>query len=166
MATIDELKSEKGEIDAAGIMKIIPYNEHFLMIDAVKKLEKDSIVATKFADPEADFFKGHFADFPIMPGALIIEGMGQAATVLVRYNLDDHLAHDVLAYKISEAKFSAPTFPGDSLTYELKLLGKDDRGALVSGTASVNGKQVTEARMMLAVVSKKEFRDKATQGQK
>ena len=166
MATIDELKNEKGEIDAEGIMQIIPYNEHFLMIDSVKELEKDSIVATKFADPEADFFKGHFADFPIMPGALIIEGMGQAATLLIRYNLDNHQDHDVLAYKISEAKFNAPTLPGDTLTYELKLLGKDDRGALLTGTASVNGKQVTEARMMLAVVNKKEFREKATQGKK
>ncbi|MBI2576404.1 3-hydroxyacyl-[acyl-carrier-protein] dehydratase FabZ [Candidatus Woesearchaeota archaeon] len=164
MATIDELKNSKGEIDAAGIMQIIPYNEHFLMIDRVISVDKDKIVAEKFADPQADFFKGHFAGFPIMPGALIVEGMGQAGTLLVRYTIEGHEKKDVLAYKISEAKFSAPTFPGDTLRYEIKLLGKDDRGALLAATATVKGKPVAEARMMLAVVEKESFRAKSLLG--
>tara|TARA_Y100000310_G_C20427361_1_gene689723 strand:- start:227 stop:727 length:501 start_codon:yes stop_codon:yes gene_type:complete len=166
MTKVDEVKNEKNGLDKDAIMKVIPYNEHFLMIDEVKSIEKDSLVATKFADPEADFFKGHFADFPIMPGALIVEGMGQAATILIRSNIDNHEEKDVLAYKITEAKFSSPTLPGDTLTYELRLLGKDDRGALVTAIAKVDGKQVAEARMMLAVVDKKEFRENATKGNK
>ena len=164
MVLIDSLKNSKGEIDADGIMKIIPYNEHFLMIDKVISLDKDKIVAEKFADPKADFFKGHFAGFPIMPGALIVEGMGQAGTLLVRYNIEGHEQKDVLAYKISDSKFNAPSLPGDTLRYEIKLLGRDDRGALLAATATVNGKQVAEARMMLAVVEKESFRAKSLQG--
>ncbi len=162
MKTIDELKNEKGEIDSNAIKQIIPYEKPFLMIDRVLSLDKSKIVAIKNTSVNEDFFKGHFAGFPIMPGALIIEGMGQAATMLIRYNIENHWEKDVLAYKIKEAKFHAPTFPGDQLKYEIALLGQDERGGLVSAKAYVGDKVVAEAQMMLAVVDRKEFRSKAS----
>jgi len=162
MKTIDELKNEKGEIDSNAIKQIIPYERPFLMIDRVLSLDKTKIVAIKNTSANEEFFKGHFAGFPIMPGALIIEGMGQAGTLLVRYNLDNHWEKEVLAYKIKEAKFSAPTFPGDQLKYEITLLGKDERGALLTGKALVGDNVVAEATMMVAVVDRREFRAKAS----
>ena len=121
MKKIDDLKNDKGEIDANCIKQIIPYEYPFLMIDRVLNLDKDKIVAIKNATANEEFFKGHFAGFPIMPGALMVEGMGQAGTLLMRYNLENHWEFDVLAYKIKEAKFSAPTFPGDQIKYEIAL---------------------------------------------
>jgi beta-hydroxyacyl-ACP dehydratase FabZ len=162
MKTIDELKNEKGEIDSNAIKQIIPYERPFLMIDRVLSLDKTKIIAIKNCSANEDFFKGHFAGFPIMPGALIIEGMGQAATLLLRYNLDNHWEKEVLAYKIKEAKFSSPTFPGDQLKYEVTMLGKDERGALMSGKAIVDEKVVAEATMMIAVVDRREFRANAS----
>jgi beta-hydroxyacyl-ACP dehydratase FabZ len=162
MKKIDDLKNEKGEIDSTCIKQIIPYEAPFLMIDRVISLEKDKIVAIKNTTLNEGFFKGHFAGFPIMPGALIVEGMGQAGTLLMRYNIENHWEKDVLAYKIKEAKFSAPTFPGDQLKYEIALLGKDERGGLLSAKAFVNDKVVAEAQIMLAVVDRKEFRSKAS----
>ena len=154
MKTIDELKNEKGEIDSNAIKQIIPYERPFLMIDRVLSLDKTKITAIKNASANEDFFKGHFAGFPIMPGALIIEGMGQAATLLLRYNLDNHWEKEVLAYKIKEAKFSAPSFPGDQLKYEVTMLGKDERGALMSGKAIVDEK--VELNALLDVARNKE----------
>ncbi|MBW2974653.1 3-hydroxyacyl-ACP dehydratase FabZ [Candidatus Woesearchaeota archaeon] len=162
MKTIDELKNEKGEIDSNAIKQIIPYEIPFLMIDRIVSLDKSKTVAIKNTSANEDFFKGHFAGFPIMPGALIIEGMGQAATLLLRYNLENHWEKEVLAYKIKDAKFSAPTFPGDQLRYEITMLGKDERGALMSGKAFVGDKTVAEATMMLAMVDRREFRSKAS----
>ena len=162
MKTIDELKNEKGEIDSNAIKQIIPYERPFLMIDRVLNLDKTKITAIKNCSANEEFFKGHFAGFPIMPGALIIEGMGQAATLLLRYNLDNHWEKEVLAYKIKEAKFSSPTFPGDQLKYEVTMLGKDERGALMSGKAIVDEKVVAEANMMIAVVDRREFRANAS----
>lgn len=162
MKTIDELKNDKGEIDSNAIKQIIPYDWPFLMIDRVISLDKNKIVAMKNTSANEPYFKGHFAGFPIMPGALIVEGIGQAATFLLRYNLENHWEKEVLAYKIKEAKFSAPTFPGDQLKYECTMLGKDDRGALMSGRAIVDDKVVAEATMMLAVVDRREFRSKAS----
>ena len=162
MKTIDELKNDKGEIDSNAIKQIIPYEQPFLMIERVISLDKTKVVAIKNTSANESFFKGHFAGFPIMPGALIIEGMGQAATLLLRYNLENHWEKEVLAYKIKEAKFSAPTFPGDQLKYDVTMLGKDERGALMSGKAIVDDKVVAEAQMMLAVVDRREFRSKSS----
>ena len=162
MKTIDELKNEKGEIDSNAIKQIIPYEMPFLMIDRVLSLDKTKITAIKNASANDEYFKGHFAGFPIMPGALIVEGMGQAGTLLLRYNLENHWEKEVLAYKIKEAKFSAPTFPGDQLRYEVTLLGKDERGGLLSTKAFVGDNVVAEATMMLAVVDRRDFRSKAS----
>ncbi len=162
MKTIDELKNDKGEIDSNAIKQIIPYEIPFLMIDRVLSLDKNKVVAIKNTSANEEFFKGHFAGFPIMPGALIIEGMGQAATLLLRYNLENHWEKEVLAYKIKEAKFLAPTFPGYQLKYEITMLGKDERGALMSGKAIVDDNVVAEATMMLAVVDRRDFRSKAS----
>lgn len=162
MKTIDELKNENGHLDSNAIKQIIPYERPFLMIDRVLSLDKNKIVAIKNTTVNEEFFKGHFAGFPIMPGALIIEGMGQAATLLVRYNLENHWEKEVLAYKIREAKFSAPAFPGDQLKYEVALVGQDERGGLLSAKAYVNDKVIAEAQLMLAVVDRKEFRAKAS----
>ena len=162
MKTIDELKNDKGEIDSNAIKQIIPYEQPFLMIDRVLSLDKAKVVAIKNTSANEEFFKGHFAGFPIMPGALIVEGMGQAATLLLRYNLENHWEKEVLAYKIKEAKFSAPAFPGDQLKYDVTMLGKDERGALMSGKAVVGDNNVAEATMMLAVVNRREFRSKAS----
>ena len=162
MKKIDELKNENGELDSNAIVQIIPYERPFLMIDRVLSLEKGKIVAIKNCSANEDFFKGHFSGFPIMPGALIVEGMGQAGTLLVRYNIENHWEKDVLAFKIKEAKFNAPTFPGDQLKYEVVILGQDERGALLSTKAYVNDKVVAEAQMMLAVVDRKEFRGKSS----
>ncbi|MFH2028970.1 MAG: 3-hydroxyacyl-ACP dehydratase FabZ [Nanoarchaeota archaeon] len=158
MKTIDELKNEKGELDSNCIKQIIPYEYPFLMIDRVLSLDKNKIVAIKNCTANEEFFKGHFSGFPIMPGALIIEGVGQAATLLVRYNLENHHTKDVLAFRIKEAKFNAPTFPGDQLKYEAALMGQDERGALLQAKVFKNDNVVAEATLMLAVVDRKEFR--------
>lgn len=158
MKGIDDLKDEKGCLDMNSIKQIIPYEYPFLMIDRVLSLDKNKIVALKNVTANEWFFKGHFSGFPIMPGALIVEGLGQAATLLIRYNLEDHHTKDVLAYRIKEAKFSAPSFPGDQLKYEIVLLGQDERGALLQGKVLKDEKVITESTLMLAVVDRKEFR--------
>lgn len=162
MSQINELKNEKGEIDTEGIKKIIPYNEHFLFIDQVITLTSNKIVAIKGLSGKEDFFKGHFVGFPIMPGALTLEGMGQAATLLTRSNIPNHQEKDVLAYKIKEAKFTAPVFPPAEIKYEVDLIAQDERGAIAQGKVFVKENLVAEALLMLAIVNKAEFRAKSS----
>jgi len=160
MKSIDKFKNNKGEIDAKGIMKIIPYGKPFLMIDRVLKLDKKEIVAIKDVKKEEYYFKGHFKGFPIMPGALIVEGLGQAATLLIRYNIKNHEQKDILAYKIRSAKFFRPTFPGHTLRFEAKMLFMFKNIAFVNGKVFRKDKLVSKIKMVLVVVDKKRFRER------
>jgi len=150
------------QINTEEIKKIIPYDKPFLFIDKVLSLSNIKIVAVKDLSGNEDFFKGHFVDFPIMPGALTVEGMGQASTLLVRNNIPNHQEKDILAYKLKEVKFMAPIFPGDQIRFEIDLIAQDERGAILQGKAFVKDNLVAEALIMLVIVNKVEFRSKYT----
>jgi len=160
MTQFNEYKNDKGEIEMENIMKIIPYNEHFLFVDKVLSLTPNKIVAVKDITGKEDFLKGHFVDFPIMPGALTVEGMGQAATLLARSNIINHQTKDVLAHKLKEVKFLAPIFPGSQLRYEIDLIAQDERGAIFQGKSFVKENLVAEALFVVAIVDKSDFRTK------
>lgn len=160
MDTLNDFRNADGEIDAKGIINVIPYNEHFLFIDKVLSMSGSRIVAIKDLDGSEDFFKGHFVDFPIMPGALTVEGMGQAATLLARANIKNHKEKDVLAHKLKEVKFMAPIVPPAQVRFEIDLITQDERGAILQAKAFVKDSVVAEALLMLAIVDKKEFRAK------
>src|SRR3989338_2195875 len=160
MSYIDSLKDSNGRINKDGIMKVIPYNEHFLFMDEVVSLDKNKIVATKKINGDEDYLKGHFVGFPIMPGALIVEGLGQAGTFLARYNIKDQEKKDVLAYKIRDAKFMAPVLPGMEMTYEVESKGQMEKFAMMQGKVFVDGNLMAEAFMMLAIVDRDFFPQK------
>ena len=160
MNNITSLMQEKGELDAQDIKKIIPYQEPFLMIDKVTSLNNSKIVAIKNLSGKEDFLKGHFVGFPIMPGALTVEGMGQAATLLARSNIPNHQEKDVLAYKLKEVKFIEPILPGSEVKYEIELVAQDERGAVLQGKAFVKDALVAEAFFIVAIVNRAEFRSK------
>lgn len=160
MSHINELKNNKGEIDTESIKKILPYDKPFLFLDKVLSLRDNKIVAIKDLTGSEDFFKGHFVGFPIMPGALTVEGIGQTATLLVRSNIPNHEEKDILAYKLKEVKFIAPIIPPEQVRFEVDLIAQDERGAIVQGKAFVKDTLVAEALLMLAIVNKVEFRTK------
>ncbi len=143
------------------IKQIIPYQEPFLFVDRVTLLEKNRIVAEKDISKDEEYLKGHFVDFPIMPGALIVEGLGQTATILIRKNIgESHKNYDILAYKIKDAVFKSPTFPSDIIRYEIDLVMQDERIAICRGKVFTNNVLSAEGMMMLAIVLKTDFRGK------
>ena len=158
MNQVKMLKDENGEINKESIKRIIPYDDPFLFLDRVLNISSNRIIAVKDITGREDFLKGHFVDFPIMPGALTVEGMGQAASFLVRSNITNHREKDILAYKLKEVKFTAPIIPPAQVKFEVELIAQDERGAILRGKALVNENTVAEALLMLAIVNKSEFR--------
>ena len=59
------------------IKKLIPHRHPFLFVDKIYELSENHVVGVKNVTIDEDFFKGHFPDFPVMPGVLIIEAMAQ-----------------------------------------------------------------------------------------
>jgi beta-hydroxyacyl-ACP dehydratase FabZ len=119
-----------------------------LLVDAIEELEAERIVGVKNVTVNEPFFTGHFPDFPVMPGVLIIEAMAQVAGVLVLSSIPDRARKLVLLASVDQAKFRRPVRPGDQLRIEMKVIKRKETIAKMSGTACVNGVLVAEAEMM------------------
>jgi beta-hydroxyacyl-ACP dehydratase FabZ len=135
-------------LDIDAIRKILPHRFPFLLVDRIEELESDRIVGIKNVTANEPFFSGHFPDYPVMPGVLIIEAMAQVAGVLVLKQIDNHHNKQVLLAGVNEAKFRKPVRPGDQLRMEIKLLRFRPSMAKVMGVATVDGAVVAEAEIL------------------
>src|SRR6185503_6369098 len=135
-------------LDIQAIRDILPHRYPMLLVDRIEELEAERIVGIKNVTANEPFFAGHFPDFPVMPGVLIIEAMAQVAGVLVLSTIPDRATKLVLLASVDEAKFRKPVRPGDQLRIEMTLLKSKSSIARMSGTASVDGAVVAEAIMM------------------
>jgi 3-hydroxyacyl-[acyl-carrier-protein] dehydratase len=135
-------------MDIQGIQEILPHRYPFLLVDRIEELEAERIVGIKNVTITEPFFPGHFPDFPVMPGVLIIESMAQVAGVLVLSQIPDRKNKLVLLATVEEAKFRKPVRPGDQLRIEMKVAKRKASIAKMFGTATVDGVVVAEATML------------------
>ncbi|MBX9604287.1 MAG: 3-hydroxyacyl-ACP dehydratase FabZ [Bryobacteraceae bacterium] len=137
-------------LDIDGIRAILPHRYPFLLVDSIVEMEDLRIVGIKNVTVNEPFFMGHFPEFPVMPGVLIVEAMAQVAGVLVLSKLpeDQRKSKLVLLATVEEAKFRRPVRPGDQLRIEATVLKLKSSLAQVAARATVNGVDVSEARML------------------
>ena len=107
-------------MDINEIKKIIPHRYPFLLVDRIIECDFDSrIVGIKNVTSDEPFFQGHFPEFPVMPGVLVIEAMAQTACILGLKILKLEGQGSVFFTGIDQAKFRKPVVPGDQLRMEL-----------------------------------------------
>ena len=135
-------------LDIQAIRDILPHRYPMLLVDSILELEEERIVGIKNVTVNEPFFVGHFPDFPVMPGVLIVEAMAQVAGVLVLKSIPDRKNKLVLLASINEAKFRRPVLPGDQLRIEMKVTKRKASIAKMHGQATVNGAVVAEAELM------------------
>ena len=144
------------------IKGIIPYDDPFLWVDEIEKIEGDVIFGYKQTLSLDPYFKGHFVDFPIMPGVLVVEGIAQTGTLLLREKLgDSHKQKHLLAYQVRGAMFYSPIMPGDRIKYKVQLLGiYNSKIANFVGEAFVENALKCEVRFSVAIMDKEEMKQK------
>ncbi|MBT9152680.1 MAG: 3-hydroxyacyl-(acyl-carrier-protein) dehydratase FabZ [Firmicutes bacterium] len=105
------------------IKKIIPHRYPFLLIDRVSELTPGvRAVGHKQVTINEPFFGGHFPDYPIMPGVLIVEALAQVGAVAL-LSVPEHQGKLALFAGIDAVRFRAEVRPGDSLRLEVELQG-------------------------------------------
>lgn len=143
-------------LDIDAILDILPHRYPFLLVDAIVELEEERIVGIKNVTINEPFFTGHFPNYPVMPGVLIVEAMAQVAGVLVLKSLEDRKKKVVLLATIEQAKFRRPVRPGDQLRIEMKVGRRKASVAKMHGTATVNGVVVAEAEVMCKLADREQ----------
>lgn len=140
------------QLENIDIRDILPHRYPMLMVDRIVEIGPDSIVGIKNVTSNEPFFQGHFPEYPVMPGVLIVEAMAQVGGILVLKELEDRKTKLVLFAAIEEAKFRKPVLPGDVLRMELKTLKRKSTIVKMQGTALVDGQVVAEAVVMCKIV--------------
>ena len=109
----------------------------------------ESCVGVKNVTINEPFFQGHFPQFPVMPGVLIIEGSGADGRCAVRFAASARTTSAELVYfmGIDNAKFRKPVLPGDQLHYHVRKIRNRGRVWRFYGEAKVNGQVVAEAEI-------------------
>jgi len=148
-----ETPAPKETMDILEIMSILPHRYPFLLIDRVVEIErKQRIVAIKNVTFNEPHFQGHFPDYPIMPGVLMVEAIAQAGGALLLTEIPDRANKLMVFTGIDSAKFRRPVVPGDQVRIEVKVLNWRSTAVRMQGTATVEGKVVCEATVMCALV--------------
>jgi len=150
-------------LDKQQIKEIIPYQEPFLFVDGVDEISEDKISGFYQTSKDDYYFKGHFVDFKIMPGVLIVEALAQISTILLRKKIgQSHKNFHFLAYDVKNCQFLKPIFPGDKIKLMAEVLAvyptqSSTKIARVKAQALVGEDLKSEARFSVAIVDKKEF---------
>jgi 3-hydroxyacyl-[acyl-carrier-protein] dehydratase len=142
-------------LDVNDIRRILPHRYPFLLVDRIVELEAERIVGIKNVTVNEPFFAGHFPDFPVMPGVLIVEAMAQTAGVLVLRNIADRDDKLVFLVSVDAARFRKPVVPGDTLRLEMTVIKRKGSVAKMAGRATVDGVLVAEAEVMCKLEDKK-----------
>jgi len=141
------------------IKKIIPYDEPFLFVDGVEGIGENAISGFRQTSKGDYYFKGHFVDFKIMPGVLVVEALAQLSTILLRQKIgENHKNYHFLAYGVRGVQFYKPIFPGDKIVLKDEILSLiENKIAHIKGQALVGEDLKCEARFSVAIVDKEEF---------
>jgi 3-hydroxyacyl-[acyl-carrier-protein] dehydratase len=120
-------------MDVQEIREFLPHRYPMLLVDRVLDITGDTIVGIKNVTANEPYFVGHFPNFPVMPGVLIIEAMAQVSGILVA-KLAPHTRGKIMFLaSVEDAKFRKPVVPGDQLRIEMRVdppqnHGRKDQG--------------------------------------
>ena len=151
------LRDNSGEIITLlhnDIIKLIPHRHPFLLIDKVTDIIKNkSITGIKSVTFNEPYFVGHFPEYPVMPGVLILESMAQTAACLISYG-DKSLSLNNLVFftGIEKAKFRKPVTPGNELFLKIKLISNKRSLYKFNGEAFIQNQLVASSEFSAMLV--------------
>jgi len=140
--------------EVVAIVGRLPWRYPYVLIDRVLRYARGtSLHALKNVTFNEPFFLGHFPDYPVMPGVLVIEALAQLACVLTLLSGKCRSDSPELIFldRVDAARFKRQVIPGDQLILEVEttLITADD-GAFVT-RARVDGQVAAEAELTVAI---------------
>lgn len=144
------------QIDINRIMEMIPHRYPILLVDRVLEMEAgERAVALKNVTMNEPHFQGHFPNFPVMPGVLIVEAMAQTSALVCVESLGGEAEGKVVFFMtIDNARFRKPVTPGDSMIIEVTKVRSRANVWKFEGVAKVNDQVCAEATFSAMITDK------------
>ena len=136
------------------ILDTLPHRYPFILVDKVVNLTpNESIRAVKNVTINEEFFVGHFRNYPVMPGVLIIEALAQAAGILSFKSMGQRADDESLYFfvGIDSCRFKKPVIPGDILNLSVSIEKVKGGVWKYKAIASVDDITCAQANLMCAL---------------
>ena len=142
------------QLNQEQIKEIIPHRDPFLLVDEIEEMEP-GVKATGYKNVtgEEGFFRGHFPEYPVMPGVLIIEALAQVGAVSV-LALEENKGKLAFFGGIDKAKFRRQVRPGDRLKLEVEIIKCKGPMGVGHALATVDGEKAAEAEIKFMIADK------------
>ncbi|MDE5569064.1 MAG: 3-hydroxyacyl-ACP dehydratase FabZ [Ruminococcus sp.] len=136
------------------IMEIIPHRDPFLLIDEILEMEVGvKIKARKYINEDSFWFKGHFPNYPVTPGVLMIEMLAQAGAVCM-LSKPEFKGKIGLFGGIDKAKFRRQVVPNDVLDLEVEIIRQRGPVATCKALATVDGEKAVSCEITCVIADK------------
>jgi 3-hydroxyacyl-[acyl-carrier-protein] dehydratase len=140
-------------LDVEQIKKLLPHRAPMLFVERLTDIVKlESATGWKAVSINEPFFQGHFPDYAVMPGVLIVEAMAQTAGAVVMHSLGLEREKDIVYFMtIEKARFRKPVHPGNLLRMPVKALRRRGPVWRFQGQAYVGDTLCAEAEFSATI---------------
>ena len=139
------------ELNIEQIQALIPHRYPFLLVDRITEcIPGQGAKGIKCVTANEPFFQGHFPNYKVMPGVLIIEALAQVGAVAI-LSVPENRGRLALFGGIKNARFKQQVRPGDVLELECQLTAQRGPVGFGTATARVNGKTACRAELTFAL---------------
>lgn len=139
------------ELSSDQIKQIIPHRYPFLLVDKIVEMEPgQSARGIKCVSVNEPFFCGHFPEYAVMPGVLIVEALAQVGAVAI-LSVEEHKGKIALFGGIKNARFKRQVVPGDVLELECEIIRWHGPVGMGKAVARVDGQIAATAELTFAI---------------
>lgn len=144
------------------IEKLIPHRYPFSFLESAELLDENLGKGIALWDKDDIIFKGHFPQFPIVPGVCLIEAAAQVAAVIISASGDDREVDENIGVLVGANKFSVkrPVLPNQRVEIKMKLKRTFPKMIMAYSKGRINDDDVFEVQLILGMISKKELSEK------